>query len=121
MSPTLCRLVAASLFAAAVGPAFAGGFTIDRAQVTAVLAPAEACGYDRARAALKNNDMVLLADVPRTPAAYRFIVKWKGDVWGANVYTANCKIDEVYRPAAQHPWCEYMPGVRIQCPMAMSQ
>lgn len=121
MTPTLRHLVSVLLFAAATGPAFAGGFAIDRAAVAGTLAPAENCGYDRARAALQNNQMQFVADVPRTPAAYRFIMQWKGEVWGANVYTANCKVDVVYRPALQHPWCEYMPGIRLQCPMVMAQ
>ena len=121
MTATLRRLVVVLLFAAASGPALAGGFTIDRAQVNAVLAPAEACGYERARAALQNSDMAFLADVPRTPAAYRFIVQWKGETWGANVYAANCKIDVVHRPADQHPWCEYLPGLKLHCPMSMAQ
>ena len=79
MTPAFRRLVGALLFAAASGPALAGNFAIDRAPISNQLAPAEECGYDRARSALHNFGMTFLADVPRTPGAYRFIVEWKGE------------------------------------------
>jgi hypothetical protein len=120
MIPTLRRLVATLLLAAATGPAVAGGITIDRAPLANTLAPAENCGYDRARTVLQNDGMTVLADVPRTATAYRFIVHWKGEDWGASVQTDSCKIEPVPKPALRHPWCEYMPGIRLQCPMAMS-
>ncbi len=121
MTPTLRTLVSALLFAAASAPAIAGGFTVDRAPLANQLAPSENCGYDRARAAIKNFGMTFLADVPRTATAYRFIVHWKSDNWGATVATNDCRINEIPKPAKQHPWCEYMPGIKLQCPMVMTQ
>ena len=119
MTPAL-RLLASLTFAALsiASPAMAGGFSVDHAPTNGRMAPPEACSYDQARARLKNGQMAYLADVPRTSSAYRFIVKWKGEVDGASVSVFNCDVDIARAAAQRQPWCAYVPGDKLQCPLA---
>jgi hypothetical protein len=122
MTPTHRVLSSVVLAAALVAsPAFAGNFAIDKSHLSGVLVQAEGCPYDDARTTLTRNQMTVVADVPRTQNAYRFIVAWKQELFGATVYATNCKIDLMHGVEQQHPWCEYLPGLRIQCPMLASQ
>ena len=117
------RLLACLILAAlpVASPAMAGHFPIGRAPNSGMMAPPEACSYDRARAALQNGDMAYLADVPRSNAAYRFIVKWKGEVDGASVSVFTCDVDIARKAAQRQPWCAYVPGEKVQCPLSMAQ
>lgn len=114
------RLLASLAIAAlcVASPAMAGHFNFGQAPAPDRMAPPEACPYDRARAALANGDMHFLADVPRTPGAYRFIVKWKGEVDGASVSVFTCDVDIAFKAALRQPWCAYVPGDKFQCPTA---
>ena len=120
--PTI-RLLASLAFAAlsVASPAMAGHVNVGQAPNNGRMAPAEACPYDTARAALKNADMTYLADVPRTKTAYRFVVKWKGEVDGASVSAFNCEIDIAFKAALRQPWCAYVPGDKLQCPLTTAQ
>jgi len=117
---TQLRLLASLTLAAlcVASPAMAGHFNLGQAPTPDRMAPPEACSYDQARAALKNGQMAYLADVPRTPNAYRFVVKWKGEIDGASVSVFTCDVDIAFKAPLRQPWCAYVPGDKLQCPTA---
>ena len=122
MPHTLRLAAVAALLIAFAVPAFAGATVpLDRAPQANTLAPAENCPYDKARAILQNNQMAFIADVPRTATAYLFIVKWKGEVDGASVNVFNCHVDITRGVAKRRPWCAYLPGPKLSCPLTTTQ
>ena len=104
-----------------VPPALAGHFGVDHGATSGRMAPPEACSYDKARSVLQHSQMAYIADVPRTTSAYRFIVRWKGQVDGAMVSVFSCDVDIAFKVAKRQPWCAYLPGDKLQCPLTTAQ
>ena len=122
MTPVLRLFASLTLAALSVAsPAMAGGFGSIPGQTSGRMAPPEACSYDKARARLTSGQMAYIADVPRTASAYRFVVKWKGEIDGASVSVFNCDVDIAFKAAQRQPWCAYMPGDKAQCPLTAAQ
>lgn len=96
-------------------PAMAGNL-LQRVPKQALLQTFDACSPARARQVLANNDMVFIAEVPRTESKYRFVVHYKGDDFGVTVRTNDCALDVVEYARRARPWCEYLPGLVSQCP-----
>ena len=115
------RLVSSLLFLAAASPALAGNFGALRAPVDSVLAPADNCPFERALTVLDGNGMVVVANVPRTDATYRFVVDYKDDTFGVTVGTSDCRIKIVNYARAIEPYCHYVPGIRSSCQMQLAQ
>ncbi|MEO6012012.1 MAG: hypothetical protein ABIQ30_00290 [Devosia sp.] len=100
---------------ALTAPTFAGGLIIDKAPNKGVFKQSDTCALSRARTVLGNNDMMVLADVPRTNANYRFVVDWKRQMFAVNVRVSDCAIDVVDYAQRVHPYCEYIPGILANC------
>ena len=115
--PMLARLISSLILVAAVSPALAGNFGAVRGPLNGgVLAPADNCPYERALTILDGNGMVVVANVPRTKASYRFVVDYKDETFAVTVGTNDCGIDIVDYARAIEPYCRYVPGLRPSCP-----
>ncbi|MBI4920319.1 MAG: hypothetical protein HY834_01095 [Devosia nanyangense] len=115
---TLHRFVTSLVLAAlATTPAFAGGFAvpIDRAVVSGAVIQPERCDHGAALAALGNQGMMLISELPRTPEAYRFDVGYKRTALGVMVYVNSCAVRIVAKAQYTRPWCEYLPGAVANC------
>lgn len=106
----------------AIAPVHAGGVgRMDRAPNSGVFVQDDACNHTQALSTLNSQGMSLVSEVPRTPAAWRFIVNYKQQLFGASVYAANCKVELIRHIDQIRPWCEYLPGIRQQCPLGLAQ
>ncbi len=100
---------------AAAAPALAGPFDAFRVPKKGIFVQADACAHEKALGILDSNRMVLVAEVPRTNALYRFVVEWKEDLFAVTIETANCRLDVVNYAKAIRPYCDYVPGIMTSC------
>ncbi len=122
---SLVRLASVAAFAAAMAisaPAQAGS-RLDHVPLDGVFVQEDACSHAAALSSLHNKGMTLVAELPRTDTLWRFLVDYKQQYFGASVHaaTSSCRLDLVNKVKYQHPWCEYLPGIRNQCPMTFAQ
>ena len=115
MSVLRIAIAAVICITLAASPALAGNL-LQRVPKDGLLQVFDACSPQRARQVLASNDMIFIAEVPRTAANYRFVVHYKRDDFGVTVRTSDCAPDVVEYARRAHPWCEYLPGLVSQCP-----
>ena len=118
----IVRLMSSLLFAAAFAlPASAGNFAIAKLPHKGVFAQADGCAYGRALDVLDNNQMTLVASVPRTDALYRFVVDWKSDLFAVTVSTSDCRMKVVDYARAIQPYCNYVDPTHSVCRLDLAQ
>ena len=102
-------------------PAHAGRFDALADRALGVLVETPSCSHTAALAALGNQGMMLISELPRTEASFRFDVDYKRQALGVTVNAASCAVKIVAKARYSRPWCEYLPGTVDNCPHELAQ